>query len=724
MQWIWIKWGALTASAVLSCWPIDVVLKSDPPATSSESVRFMRHYLAHINRKTPAGIAMVRMPLLPYLVAHATGAREASGVRRVLPPLVVDFSRNPRKLEPTHIAPDIARAMGRSPDVGEKLAVSGLDTLTLAALSSGDDIERLGEIELRLPDVPPVIAVRAGPIVHTPERPIEPDMLSWSDSIVGQPGSIEFAVGLKPFTHATISETTAAQSIAIAPAPFAPSATTEYILDRTPGSASQEPAVVAPNSTTPLGPNLVATVGESKSGCVEDTIAAPDRADMPTIHILPIVTRAVSDLLGSANVNDDIATNERQVNNALFWSNINLRVKFLPAEIVDDQTFGTADDKALMEALLDAARRFQRSAARVLRVDELSDLVPAYKELRRLRDDAKADVVVVLLDRSPQDGGGWTAAIPANDILFYSIVNGGQDATVVGSGNPLQHEIGHLFGGRHGMEESPETAPPSSHGYGFHDGKLGDVGTMMTRNVKRIWRYSNPHAAPCNGVRLGVPRVTDEAQAIEANGGLVALLHIAPGTLRPPAADAAVCRELLNAPAEPETRSCGTDSPTVFYFESGKAALSPKEKARVDDFISNHLLRAFDNAGDRADADVTNNVRTFAAIPVVVLEGHASYSTGSREINDWYSFERAQAISDRIDALLTKRHRLPVFICAYGNQRPTCTEGNGDKKGASGNQRAEISIAFIPPNPLVSPSLSSAAAQSPSQTQAIPVGSK
>jgi hypothetical protein len=139
-----------------------------------------------------------------------------------------------------------------------------------------------------------------------------------------------------------------------------------------------------------------------------------------------------------------------------------------------------------------------------------------------------------------------------------------------------------------------------------------DVGTLMSRNITRILRFSNMRTAPCSGTLLGITRVADEAQTIQTNGALLARLHDAPGTVQAPAADAAVCRGALNVHGNPEPHSCREDSPTVFYFTSSKQVmLAADEQSRADDYIQNHLLQDFQAANERARLDVRDGVRNF-----------------------------------------------------------------------------------------------------------------
>jgi outer membrane protein OmpA-like peptidoglycan-associated protein len=695
MHWgAWIKWGtALTVSGVASCWPVDVVLKEDPPAATADSVRFMHHYLAHVKRKTPANIAVVQIRGLPYVVAKAFGEGKALGMRRVQPPLLVDLSHNARKLAVKPLPAAVAHELGRGPERDKKYAVPAIDAATIASLASGDDIERLGKVELRVPNAEPIVTVRAGSIVFKPDPPATPESLSWSASIIGQTGHAEFRIAPPPLGAATISETTSTQSALIAPMPTADSTHPEYAVEQT-LSLAETSSVASPTPTpaAPIVQNSVETEGESPTGCFEDkkgTAPNPPAADTVTVRVLPVVTQAVSQ--SNVKIDGVIGDDGTALNNALFWSGIRIHVEFLPAAMVSDQDFGVTSDTELIAQLLRASDLFQRAASQVLTAQELGRLVPAYKQLNDLRHGAHADVAVVLQATTPKGLGGWTPAIPANDTLFYSMVFADTPNSISGDGNTLEHEVGHLLGGRHNIEQPFETVPPTSHGYLFkiYDSKqheAHDVGTMMTRAAKRvILRYSNLESNPCNGDKLGIPRLADEATTMNSNGVLVARLHDQPGSVEPPAANVAVCRSVLLARSAPDPRSCGAKSPTVFYFDAGQYELPAAEGDRADAYIAKDLERDFEKAADDS---------TIPGIPIVIVAGHASFK-GSNQVNDWYSLERAHAVASRFDKLPFDK-KVPVFICAYGNRRPACAEGKNDTKGAKGNQRAEISVALIP----------------------------
>lgn len=126
--------------------------------------------------------------------------------------------------------------------------------------------------------------------------------------------------------------------------------------------------------------------------------------------------------------------------------------------------------------------------------------IPVFQPIAQLRNDAKADLVVLV--RSFQYpiqvscGVAWMLGAYENarnihkqSHYGYSVVSVGQSAGYVCSELAFTHELGHNMGLNHDKANAPERgAFAYSYGYLFPDGS----GTVMAYGYPRIARFSSP----------------------------------------------------------------------------------------------------------------------------------------------------------------------------------------------------------------------------------------
>lgn len=124
---------------------------------------------------------------------------------------------------------------------------------------------------------------------------------------------------------------------------------------------------------------------------------------------------------------------------------------------------------------------------------------PAFRGVYQLRNDAKADLVVLVrpFDWPIQDGCGVAWLLGSNEQAHlihkqsnyaYSVVSVGASGGYVCSDLAFVHELGHNMGLTHDKENaSHKGAFPYSYGY-----KTASFGTVMAYSANRIARFSSP----------------------------------------------------------------------------------------------------------------------------------------------------------------------------------------------------------------------------------------
>ncbi|NDJ52692.1 MAG: hypothetical protein GYB68_06360 [Chloroflexi bacterium] len=150
-------------------------------------------------------------------------------------------------------------------------------------------------------------------------------------------------------------------------------------------------------------------------------------------------------------------------------------------------------------------------------------------EVHALRDQYKADLVVLINDVQSACGIGWvpSSLAVANAPFGFSVVN--MECAI--SNFSMQHEMGHNIGLAHDRQNAGSTSPAVSYGYGYQDPQgewrtiLAYVNSCPGSPCTRINYFSNPNVTQSGrpmGVAIGAPAEAAAAQALNVGVPIVA----------------------------------------------------------------------------------------------------------------------------------------------------------------------------------------------------------
>ena len=199
--------------------------------------------------------------------------------------------------------------------------------------------------------------------------------------------------------------------------------------------------------------------------------------------------------------------------------------------------------------------------------------------IHALRDAALADVVVVFTGLYVYDYCGIARNIPANEALAFAI-----SAWNCATGNyTVGHEIGHLFGARHNIEDDGNLAPYEfSHGYRVYDWRT-IMAYPQRSNHPRLNYWSNP-SRTYGGQAMGNESRANNARVMRIRAQAVSGFRANPATPPPPPAalSASIDGPMTVEQGEEEVwiaYASGGDTPYAYKWRSGpsSASLGPIE---------------------------------------------------------------------------------------------------------------------------------------------------
>ena len=135
------------------------------------------------------------------------------------------------------------------------------------------------------------------------------------------------------------------------------------------------------------------------------------------------------------------------------------------------------------------------------------DGVGPFKDVRKLRDEKKADIVGLILE-DPSGCGLSTRVAPDADEAYFVVHHSCAAITI-----SIAHEIGHILGARHDRGFDPRNQP-FAYGHGYVNGKWRDIMSYQEScdGCVRIPYWSNPRVV-YNGEPTGTP-LEDNARVI------------------------------------------------------------------------------------------------------------------------------------------------------------------------------------------------------------------
>lgn len=244
----------------------------------------------------------------------------------------------------------------------------------------------------------------------------------------------------------------------------------------------------------PILPTTVAGNGDANALTSMPKSATAGLAESPdatSINVLvvypPSVTAAVQDIDGF------ITLAVAETNQAYINSGINIQMNLVNSAEIDyseeGQAFGTL----------------------------LNDL-PYLAEVGALRENAAADVVVMLTTKN--DYCGMAYVLPpsayATAVVNYRCATGYYS---------FAHEIGHIQGAEHNVEDAGPTTFPYGHGY-QNTATSPPWRTIMsypclTTNCPRLQYFSNPNIN-YNGLAMGTPSTNNNARVLNETAARIA----------------------------------------------------------------------------------------------------------------------------------------------------------------------------------------------------------
>jgi hypothetical protein len=139
----------------------------------------------------------------------------------------------------------------------------------------------------------------------------------------------------------------------------------------------------------------------------------------------------------------------------------------------------------------------------------LTDDVAEGRELRGLRNQYHADIMVVLTGNSGYDTCGYTPMFEANEANALAVIR-----EVCATGYyQFAHEIGHIFGADHNIEEASGLGVDHAHGYCGTEWRSIMSYHCSTGGGRRLPLWSNPDET-FNGEVMGVAGVSNNVKVL------------------------------------------------------------------------------------------------------------------------------------------------------------------------------------------------------------------
>ena len=215
------------------------------------------------------------------------------------------------------------------------------------------------------------------------------------------------------------------------------------------------------------------------------TLGGPD--DGSRIDVIVAYTPEFVADQGEANVAAYIAQLEQETNLSFQLSRVNTRVDIVHA-------YPTA---------------YQDSTNARRDADYFLNRLEEGQELRTLRDQYHADIMVVLTGRRGYDACGYTPMLASDEANALAIVRGD-----CGTGYyQFAHEIGHIFGADHNVEEASGLGAEHAHGYCGNGWRSIMSYNCSTGGGKRLALWSNPENT-LDGEPTGIAGVSNNAKVL------------------------------------------------------------------------------------------------------------------------------------------------------------------------------------------------------------------
>lgn len=428
-----------------------------------------------------------------------------------------------------------------------------------------------------------------------------------------------------------------------------------------------------------LSSNKRSSVGQFGETCREDEHGPPSPADETShraIKVRAMTTQYASSL--GIDLNSRLINAEFFLNVALRNSGARSRVSISLADTLIPNSSTPEEEKTrVIDALIDVARRARVS-------EPTSELTKNLKETEiyarvEERLSPTDELALIITGSRPPDGScGWASSIPATTTSYFAIVAGDDNCLI--RDQSVAHEIGHLVGGHHELEDEGQTMPPTSHGYirVTPDGEEGDI---MSTARRRLMRFSSgKRARKCNDALLGNKAFADSVDAFNSYSGRYPDQNATAEDEYPSCGDTQLIVPIEGGSA---CRENGYDS--AFYHEPNKSELLELERVRLEDYAKTVLAPRLQRSQGRQKGQK----------PAIIVAGHTD-SKGSDASNLGLSLQRAEDVVPRLRGVLATLGLYPsIRPCAYGKRRLACREEGTEidvEKAKAANRRIEVFV--------------------------------